>query len=159
MVASSAPAISAGERCHAETPDAEREQDDGDAAGDLADQPRLPHADAEGREREYSSAGEDRRNIDRVPFVLAPFAEEGLVAGVVHPGAFVVPHDADGRIPWRVGGGEEAAHQRGPYQDHEKTGCEMIARSVRTNQFTRTGITKTLLNAFTTELRANTTSV
>ena len=43
-------------------------------------------------------------------------AEQRLVAGVVDPRPFVVPDDADGRAPGRIGSGEEAAQERGPRQ-------------------------------------------
>jgi hypothetical protein len=103
----------------ADAGDAAAEGNDRDHAERHRHEARLPRADAERRERAVLEPGEDRRHVHRIPVVGAPRAPEGAVAGVVRPRAFVVPDDADGGAPRRIGGGVEAAQQRREHGDRQ----------------------------------------
>ena len=111
--------LAAGEPAHAA-----REEHDRRQPGQFRDKAGLPQADAEERERHVLEAGEDRRDVHRVPAVLHPCAEHRHVAGVVHPRALVVPDDADSRPPGRIGVREDAAQQSGQDQDEGERDAE-----------------------------------
>ena len=70
--------------------------------------------------RAYSSPGEYRRDEHRVPLVGPPRAPQRAVARVVHPRAFVVPDDPDGRVRGRIGSGPGAAKERAHQQRRDK---------------------------------------
>ena len=78
---------------------------------------RLPGADAERAKRRRFQGREHRRDEHRIPRVGPPDAPQRLVAGVVHPRAFIVPDDADAGLCRRVGGEPHAPHHTGENQD------------------------------------------
>ena len=84
--------------------DGQAQQQDRRDAGQHRHAARLPQPDAEGAEGGVLEAREHGRDVERVPVVGHPRAEQGPVARVVRPRAFVVPHHADGGAPRRVGG-------------------------------------------------------
>ncbi len=108
--------------------DAEAEEQHGEHAGHLRHQPRLPGADAEGGEGAVFERREDRRDEHRIPRIQPPLAEQRAIARVVRPGPLVVPDDADGGAPGRIGG-RKAESQRGPEQQDGDQSCRERARA------------------------------